>query len=104
MIGGLVNGKPADCVSIADRGLLYGDGLFETLLVEAGRPQLWDYHLQRLQRDCRILKLAGRDQASRRKFAALRGPFAGDPRRWWTRILAAIFTALQSHRAGVPGA
>lgn len=38
-----------------DRGLAYGDGLFETVLVRDGRPQLWDLHLQRLRRGCRVL-------------------------------------------------
>ena len=53
----LINGSSADCVPTDDRGLLYADGLFETLLVESGRPQLWHYHLQRLRRGCQLLKL-----------------------------------------------
>ena len=32
----------------ADRGLAYGDGLFETLRVHAGRPVWWDAHVARL--------------------------------------------------------
>lgn len=49
-------------LAVTDRGLQYGDGLFETLLViasqEAGRPaSVWllDEHLQRLQRGCASL-------------------------------------------------
>jgi 4-amino-4-deoxychorismate lyase len=57
LITALVNGNPAACVAIDDRGLLYADGLFETMLVEAGRPQLWNYHLERLGRGCQTLKL-----------------------------------------------
>ena len=57
MITALVNGSSANCVPVDDSGLLYADGLFETLLVNAGRPQLWTYHLQRLQRGCRVLNL-----------------------------------------------
>ncbi len=38
-------------VGIDNRGLNYGDGLFETILVSAGRPWLMDHHLQRLLRD-----------------------------------------------------
>ena len=34
-------------VPISDRGLLYGDGLFETLRVRQGRPLWWDRHLDR---------------------------------------------------------
>ena len=29
----LVNGKPKSSISIFDRGFLYGDGVFETILV-----------------------------------------------------------------------
>lgn len=42
---------------IDDRALAYGDGLFETIAVSAGRPQLIDYHRQRLQSGSRQLSL-----------------------------------------------
>ena len=32
----LINGQPGDIVSIQDRGLSYGDGIFETILCEGG--------------------------------------------------------------------
>ncbi len=35
-------------LSPLDRGLLYGDGLFETLRIENGRPLFWDEHFERL--------------------------------------------------------
>lgn len=38
-------------VPASDRGLAYGDGLFETLRVTGDRPQLLGYHLDRLSRD-----------------------------------------------------
>jgi 4-amino-4-deoxychorismate lyase len=44
---------PAD-----DRGLAYGDGLFETLRVVAGRAPLWTWHMERLEEGCRRLRLA----------------------------------------------
>ena len=40
-----------------DRGLLLGDGLFETILFRAGRPVLWEEHVQRLARGCAVLGL-----------------------------------------------
>jgi branched-chain amino acid aminotransferase/4-amino-4-deoxychorismate lyase len=43
---------PAD-----DRGLLLGDGLFETVLFKAGRAVLWEPHLARLTRGCAALGL-----------------------------------------------
>ncbi|OYY55835.1 MAG: hypothetical protein B7Y53_03070 [Halothiobacillus sp. 28-55-5] len=40
-----------------DRGLAYGDGLFETLRLEAGRLRFWPEHLARLTWGCRALEL-----------------------------------------------
>lgn len=50
-----VDGHPAESLSIKDRGLAYGDGLFETIAVRAGRPPLLEYHLARLAEGCRRL-------------------------------------------------
>lgn len=44
-------------VSVLDRGFLYGDGLFETLLVRQGQPFRWAQHLERLQRGAQLLRL-----------------------------------------------
>jgi len=52
-----INGEPGDLISVADRGLQYGDGLFETLTVKAARILLLDYHLDRLHEGCRRLQL-----------------------------------------------
>lgn len=51
----LIDGRPAETVSVHDRGLHYGDGLFETIAVIDGQAQLWDRHLDRLERGCRRL-------------------------------------------------
>lgn len=53
-IGWLVNGKPG-WLNPADRGLAYGDGLFETMAAEHGRIRWLEYHLQRLGDGCRRL-------------------------------------------------
>lgn len=53
----LVNGQQADHISIHDRGFQYGDGCFETIRVLANNPILWQQHLSRLKRACRILSL-----------------------------------------------
>jgi aminodeoxychorismate lyase len=42
-------------VSIHDRGFLYGDGLFESILVSKGQPFLWWEHWERLQRGAEFL-------------------------------------------------
>lgn len=57
----LVNGLPSDSVSISDRGLLYGDGVFETILCEGGRPILLAGHTQRLENGCKRLGLPKQD-------------------------------------------
>jgi branched-chain amino acid aminotransferase len=44
-------------VSIFDRGLLYGDGLFETLRLHDGLPLSWDQHLERLREGANFLRI-----------------------------------------------
>ncbi|MGA7298542.1 MAG: aminodeoxychorismate lyase [Rhodanobacteraceae bacterium] len=52
-----VNGELTDTLSVLDRGLAYGDGLFETMRAANGCIPLWDRHMQRLQEGCRRLGL-----------------------------------------------
>ncbi|HAQ88126.1 MULTISPECIES: aminodeoxychorismate lyase [Stutzerimonas] len=52
-----VDGQPAEGLPIHDRGLAYGDGLFETIKVVGGQPELLDRHLQRLTRGCQRLAI-----------------------------------------------
>ena len=44
-------------VSVQDRGLLYGDGLFETMRAEAGRPLWLERHLNRLRQSAAALNI-----------------------------------------------
>ncbi|MEL7981154.1 aminodeoxychorismate lyase [Vreelandella titanicae] len=44
-------------VPFDDRGLAYGDGLFETVLLRTGKPVLWRYHRERLAQGCHRLGL-----------------------------------------------
>lgn len=55
MLACLINGKPGQSVPVSDRGLLYGDGLFETIRVSERRPVFWQSHLERLAAGCRFL-------------------------------------------------
>jgi aminodeoxychorismate lyase len=59
-------------VSVFDRGFLYGDGLFETMLVNGGTPFRWAQHLERLRCGAKFLhiKMPFTDDALRN--------FAGD--------------------------
>lgn len=54
----LVNGRIADVVSVRDRGLHYGHGLFETMRLSGGSLPLWPWHRARLLRDAPVLGLA----------------------------------------------
>lgn len=47
-----VDGCLAEALPLKDRGLAYGDGVFETIAVKAGAPLLFDRHLQRLETSC----------------------------------------------------
>jgi 4-amino-4-deoxychorismate lyase len=53
----LVNGKQGNLISIRDRGLLYGDGVFRTILARQGKAQHWLLHYQKLQQDCSSLNI-----------------------------------------------
>lgn len=53
----LINGEDRAQISAQDRGLHYGDGVFETLAVSAGVPLLWQQHMQRLQAGCTRLAI-----------------------------------------------
>jgi 4-amino-4-deoxychorismate lyase len=53
----LVNGEFTDQIATADRGLQYGDGLFETIAVTDGKLHFWLEHYERLQTGCRRLRL-----------------------------------------------
>lgn len=62
MISSLINGQPATQISLGDRGLSYGDGVFRTLRIHAGRPVAWLAHWQRLEYDCARLGLVVPEQ------------------------------------------
>jgi 4-amino-4-deoxychorismate lyase len=57
----LVNGLPGTQVSAHDRGLQYGDGLFETVRWEQGRLRWFERHMARLELGCRRLGIPAPD-------------------------------------------
>lgn len=52
-----INGAAADQVSAFDRGLAYGDGLFESIRLVGAAAPLWGRHMQRLASGCQRLQI-----------------------------------------------
>lgn len=59
----LVNGVAAEQVSALDRGLAYGDGLFESIRLVGAVAPLWSRHMQRLGESCGRLRMLAPDPA-----------------------------------------
>jgi 4-amino-4-deoxychorismate lyase len=53
----LVNGRTDASIDALDRGLQYGDGLFETIAAPCGRPRFLDRHFERLAQGASRLDL-----------------------------------------------
>ena len=73
-----VNGRPGGAVSPIERGLHYGDGLFETIACVGGRPRFLALHLERLARGCARLgfEFPDRGELEREILAAAAAPGA----------------------------
>jgi len=54
----LINGRFSESIQVLDRGLQYGDGLFETIAMLEGKPLCWEAHYQRLHEGCARLGLS----------------------------------------------
>jgi len=54
----LVNGEAGGDVTALDRGLHFGDGVFETIACLHHRPRFLALHLERLMHGCRVLGFA----------------------------------------------
>jgi len=60
----LINGIAADYVSVNDRSLHYGDGIFETILCNKQHLLYWQQHYQRLAQSAKKLKITCPDEQS----------------------------------------
>ena len=52
-----INGKLTNKISVEDRAVQYGDGVFETIAVKEKILEFWKQHYQRLNKGCKILKI-----------------------------------------------
>ena len=59
----LINGRAEHCIDVLDRGFQYGDGLFETILVESGCVTFLEQHFERLHKGCATLGFPPLDEA-----------------------------------------
>ena len=62
-----INGRNGTKIDCCDRGLQYGDGIFETMRIRRGQVRLLEYHLQRLLLGCRRLEISSPPVASLRR-------------------------------------
>ncbi|HUX83348.1 MAG TPA: aminodeoxychorismate lyase [Halothiobacillus sp.] len=77
-------------ITLSDRGLAYGDGLFETILLRRGQPVWWSEHFARLSWGCRRLGLPLPDESD--LCARIEAAVAANPVGAWG-ALKVIYTA-----------
>ena len=53
----LINGQRGEYISVHDRGLQYGDGIFTTMPILNHQPLCWNKHFDRLKRGCQRLSI-----------------------------------------------
>ena len=62
-----IDGQAAEALPLTDRGLHYGDGLFETLAVRGGHIRRLEMHLERLNAGCERLGMPQPDERRLRR-------------------------------------
>jgi 4-amino-4-deoxychorismate lyase len=62
----LVNGIESNFISVWDRGLLYGDGVFRTFRVDDGVLPSWQRQYRKLEADCARLALTAPEEGTLR--------------------------------------
>jgi 4-amino-4-deoxychorismate lyase len=62
LVNGVSPANSSQAIAVDDRGLLYGDGLFESALLSNGRVRFLDQHLDRLLSGCQRLGIAAPDR------------------------------------------
>ncbi len=58
----LVNGVPAETLPLSDRAIQFGDGVFRTIRMQAGRLAFWARHYRKLAADCTALGIPAPDE------------------------------------------
>ena len=94
----LVNGVEAQCVPADDRGLAYGDGVFETIAVSRGKPLLSEPHLDRMMHGC--ARLAWRRLPQREELQRDIERVAHDVTRGVIKVIVTRGTSGRGYRIG----
>ena len=92
-----VNGSPLETIAINDRGLAYGDGLFETIRLHRHQPVLLDRHLDRLASGAERLGIACKRDKLEQEISQLSPEFPDQG------VLKIIVTRGTGGRGYVPG-
>jgi len=93
----LVNGQVQDMVQIGDRGLAYGDGLFETVRLHQAIPVLLTEHLDRMEKGASTLKIPFDRQLMEKEIAVLATEF---PREGVLKVMLTRGSGGRGYRPG----
>lgn len=89
-LGTWVDGEPAAKLPLPDRGLDFGDGLFETLLLYRGRLLFLDYHLERLQAGLAVLEFPDVAANVRRDLLRVAHALASKDAKDWSSVRVSV--------------
>src|SRR5690606_24709350 len=97
-----INGERRSALPAADRGLAYGDGLFETMRLEKGAIPFWSLHRQRLLAGCERLRIElGPQRLEEELDLVLSSLSASEP---LPRVVKLVVTRGQGGRGYMPAA
>lgn len=84
-----LDGDAASALPLPDRGLDFGDGLFETLLVRQGEPLYPELHMQRLQQGLQVLGIPNCLDVARQHLASAAADI-GQKQWQWTALRLSV--------------
>jgi branched-subunit amino acid aminotransferase/4-amino-4-deoxychorismate lyase len=74
----LIDGEPADHIPVTDSSVLRGDGCFEAVSCHDGVPFALEWHLDRMERSCRLLEMSMPDRRLLRDWCRAAAAHGGD--------------------------
>jgi len=96
-----LDGTPTSVLPLPDRGLDYGDGLFETLLVHRGKPLYTELHMGRMAIGLRVLALPDCLKAARQQLESAANT-AFKQNKWQWAVLRLSVTRGSGQRGYAP--